>query len=434
MKQSEWLLRNRKRELRILYREKRMEHETKKRTYKKEQAGKKAESWEKAIEVLHCDNKKQGKPDKKPGPNKFLELYSFIPKTVFDSRSSIPSSWKPETFNERRQHLEFLKQFVYPYPLPEVLIWISHLPEYTPVKTRTQDYPFIKLAKNWICDIVSGESFYKQNKEFFTKTEAHYFLTSKIPYENSHSIIKLYFYAKSRARQLNHKLSMMIADVFSVKFFNLYRNKVVLGFMDLLARSPLYNYERGMLGDISDFVLAQIRERKNNFSFSGRTIYSVIRLVNEWHYDLRRLQENQRRQHEGLHYAHQTTGPNEKPIDTSKWKGLGIMQFRYSTDEYTWTITELRSAQDLLNEGRKMKNCVSSYAYKCASGDTAIFTIERIYLANQIIDKAATVEVHIANREVVQAKGKCNTAITPKTMNVLTRWAQANRLTVRLMF
>jgi len=102
------------------------------------------------------------------------------------------------------------------------------------------------------------------------------------------------------------------------------------------------------------------------------------------------------------------------------------MQFRYDTDECVWTITELKSAQDLVNEGRKMKNCVASYAYSCASGNSAIFSVERIFPVSQLIEKVATLEVQPSNRNLVQAKGKCNSAVTSKAMNVVNRWRQAN--------
>ena len=435
MKQSAWIERSRKRELRVIYRNKRLEYEKTKRPNIKEIAETRAIITKEINDVFLEDNKKPGKPDKKPGVEKFLALYSFIPSTPFDSRYSIPASWKPHSFNVRNQHLEFLKCFVYPYPLPVVLLWASHCPEYfIDTKGTSVGSPnrgFIKLAKKWIVDIVRGESFFKQNKLFFTKTEAHYFLSSKVPYVDATSVIKLYFYAKSRARSLNHKLSMMIADVFTIKFANLFMNKLVEGFMDLLARTPEYRYDRSMLGDMADFVLSKIQEDKKNrgrqeaYSFSGRTITSVIKMTNEWHEKVRREAEAQRivrwreenRNHEKC-----------KAIDTSNWKGMGISQFRYETEECIWTITELRTAQNLVNEGRKMKNCVASYAYNCALGSSAIFSMERIYLESQLIGKVATLEVNPSNRTLVQAKGVCNCALTSKVMSVVIRWVQVNRI------
>jgi hypothetical protein len=437
MNQQDNIERIRKRELRALYRTKRMEQEQAARKMKAESMSKEARINERAIEALREDNKKSGKPDKKPGQEKFLEAYSYIPSTGYDSRYRIPPSWKPQSFNERKQHLEFLKSFVYPYPLPETLLWATHAPEYISdtdgSRNKSPYFVFIRFAKKWIRDIASGESFYKQNKMFFTKAEAHYFSSSKIPYADESSVIKLYFYAKCRARSMNHKMSKMAADVFAVKFSSHFKDSLVEGFLDLLGRTPEYRYEKSMLGDISDFILAKMRENKEKheaFSFSGRTITSVIKLANEWHEYLRREAEANRAAQRA--YAQENL-KNEKHIDTSKWKGMGISQFRFDTEECIWTVTELLSAQDLLDEGRKMKNCVASYAYRCALGETAIFSVEQVYPVNQIIDKIATLEVNFSNRSLVQAKGKCNTALSSKVMNVITRWAQTNRIKVGLV-
>jgi hypothetical protein len=440
MKQSIWIERNRKRELRVLYRTKRLEREQAGRLDHKEKAIKMARNDMEAREALRDDRKKPGKPDRKPGPAYFLSLYSYIPSTAYDSRYSIPSSWKPPSFNERKQHLEFLKCFVYPYPLPETLLWASHAPEYSVdrsgVRKKSPDYAFIRLAKEWIGDIVSGESFYKKNKRFFTKAEAHFFLSSKVPYVDCGSVLKLYFCAKCRARGMNQKPSMMVADVFTVKFSNHFMNGLVEGFLDLLARTREYGYERNMLGDLSDFVLEKIRENKNckgkqePFSFSGRTISSVIKLANEWHEDLRREADTA---HRAAMLNRAENRKAEKAIDTSRWNGMGVSQFRFEKEECVWTVTELLTAQDLLNEGRKMRNCVSSYAYTCASGKSSIFTVERVYPVNRLTEKTATIEVNRANRTVIQAKGKCNAAVPPTAMVVITKWAQANRIKLGLL-
>jgi hypothetical protein len=78
-----------------------------------------------------------------------------------------------------------------------------------------------------------------------------------------------------------------------------------------------------------------------------------------------------------------------------------------------------------------MKNCVASYEYRCAVGDSSLFTVERVY-PSRAVEKVATLEVHQSKRTLVQAKGKCNTALTPKAGSIVTRWAAANGITVRL--
>jgi hypothetical protein len=336
---------------------------------------------------------------------------------------------------------------VYPYPLPETLRLASLSPEYVygtkGRENKTPDYYLIRLAKDWIKDIVSGESFFIRNNQYVTRAESHFFLNSKIPYVDAGSVLTLYFYAKCRARFFNHKLSVMIAEVFAVKFNGRFRDDLIKSFLDLLARTPDYKYERGMIGDLCDFVLRKMDENKKlrgpaTFSFSGRTVASVVALVNEWHDRLRREKEAieiQREAHRAERLQNRKYGASERHenyLDTSRWRGMGLPQFRHETDECIWTVTELKTAQDLLNEGRKMKSCISSYSYACASGKSSIFSVERIYPASGIIEKTATLEVNPSKRTLIQAKGKCNSALTPKIMNIVTRWAEANSIPVRL--
>jgi hypothetical protein len=80
-----------------------------------------------------------------------------------------------------------------------------------------------------------------------------------------------------------------------------------------------------------------------------------------------------------------------------------------------------------------MKNCVGEYADKCASGYSAVFSVGRINKMNRLIENAATLEVNVSNRMLIQAKGKCNSALPAKTMSVIARWAADNRIMVRLL-
>jgi len=423
MEEQRYLERIRKRELRDEHRGRRLAYEQKKRNrIRKKEDGRKR-IYEAVPGIIREDNKKPKKPDKKPGAGMFLSLYSYISRTAFDKRDSIPANWKPKSFNAWKQHVEFLRSFVYPYPLPEILVRATHEREYASDgkghRVQNTNCGLVRLAKKWVSEIASGGSFYKNNAALFTRAEAHYFLCSKMPYEDCSSIIKLYFYAKCRARAMSPKLSMIAAGVFGIKFMRHFKNSLVESFLDLIARTPEYRYDRGMLGDLCDFVLEKIRERqKDGFSFSGRTISSAIKLANEWHELQRREAEQAMR--------------DEKQAIISSWKGMGIGHFRHESEEFVWTIYELKTAQDLTNEGRKMKNCVGIYARNCATGRSAIFTVERAYRGSQQAEKAATLEVQISSRAVIQAKGKCNSALPSKTMSVIARWAASNRIKVQL--
>jgi hypothetical protein len=81
-----------------------------------------------------------------------------------------------------------------------------------------------------------------------------------------------------------------------------------------------------------------------------------------------------------------------------------------------WTVRELTSSTELVEESRAMHHCVASYAYSCAQGSSAIFSLS--------LDQArrATVEVYPLRRRIVQARGPCNRSCDPEELDVLQRW------------
>jgi hypothetical protein len=222
-----------------------------------------------------------------------------------------------------------------------------------------------------------------------------------------------------------------------MKFEKYFIHETVTGFLDLLGRSQGYQIDEGELGDIGDFVLAKIEDHRKSrgrvppFSFSGRTMTSIIGLTNEWHADIQREQEAMNLLARAGQARQPQNRPN-KPTLAKRWNGIDVPLFKYETDECVWTVTQLLTAQDLLNEGRKMKNCVSAYTHKCSSGECFIFNVSCFYTNSRLTESKATLEVS-RDRSLVQAKGKCNMRVNAVIMNVITRWAQMNRIRNRVL-
>ena len=439
MNQEKASQRIQKRELRKEFREKRLEYEKKRRTEKISKKEKEALIIAGIPKVLKDDKKKPKKPNKKLDVKEFLAKCSFIMYTPYDKRDSIPPDWKPASFNYKRQHLEFLKRFVYPHPLPEILVWASHMWECREYDenhyVRHPEFRTIRLAKKWLKDIICGGSFYKRNTKFFTKAESHWFLTSKLPYNDVESVYKLYFYVKCRARAMNHRLSMMVSDIFSAKFIFGYREtlfkrdfkeKLLEGFLDLLARTPVNLLERSVVGDICDFVLNEVFQyEEKTFSFSGRTFSSLLKLTHEWHDQLPEgITEN-----DLMMERHRI---KDVPTLNTTWNGLGAEQFQTEADQFIWTVRELRTSKELRSEGIKMNNCLASYAYHCKCGRSAVFSVERINQLNQNKKSMANLEMRIDNRTLIQAKGSRNSVLPMNVMKVVSNWASQNRIKISL--
>jgi hypothetical protein len=92
-----------------------------------------------------------------------------------------------------------------------------------------------------------------------------------------------------------------------------------------------------------------------------------------------------------------------------------------------WRIRELLTAAELTAEGRAMRHCVASYAGSCASGRCSIWAME--VESHDSIEKRQTIEVN-RQRVIVQCRGRFNARPTPQDVEMLRRWATAERLVI----
>ena len=82
-----------------------------------------------------------------------------------------------------------------------------------------------------------------------------------------------------------------------------------------------------------------------------------------------------------------------------------------------WSVRELTNEAELAAEGAAQRHCVGLYASACVSGRSAVFQLLREE------DRAATIEVQLPERQVVQARSRFNAAPSPEAMAALRHWA-----------
>ena len=97
------------------------------------------------------------------------------------------------------------------------------------------------------------------------------------------------------------------------------------------------------------------------------------------------------------------------------WKGRG-WDWEHVQGDVTWSIRELVTDQQLLDEGWTMRHCVSSYSYACSRGETTIFTMRRNGA------RCATVQVDPKTRGVVQARGVRNRNCAQEELALIAKW------------
>ena len=169
--------------------------------------------------------------------------------------------------------------------------------------------------------------------------------------------------------------------------------------------------EQRKRAEVVDF-LANRLEAGEAVNVTGRTTASLIRLSDAWHHDINRM-----------------TG---KVVDR-QWNRSDLMDARYVTgksqERITWKVTELLSLQALVDEGRALQHCVSSYGMACSRRVTAIFQITAEDAMGNV-ERSGTIEVQLGTSRIVQAKAKRNTQLSQKARAVMEKWAYREGLTI----
>ena len=159
-------------------------------------------------------------------------------------------------------------------------------------------------------------------------------------------------------------------------------------------------------------IAEEIGPAQPNFSMRGRTPETLLRQVNEWHRQLGRATRGGKFQ----------------------WTRSDIAEFRFREGSEKkgnlkfWYIRELLSTDELIEEGRALKHCVSSYARSCYSGKKSIWTVESDDENGR--SKILTVEISRPENLIRQVRGKRNRLPTLAEKFLLERWAAKEKLEI----
>jgi PcfJ-like protein len=185
--------------------------------------------------------------------------------------------------------------------------------------------------------------------------------------------------------------------------------------LEWFAHAPMLDFDQ--IGPICDYI-AHRRGQDAKFSMKGRTPLAMMRAMQEWHADLgkRSMVKNKTFVPSGLREA-EFNDERLEP-DGSKTKEI-------------WRMSEVLTAHDLFEEGRRMGHCVFSYASRIQGGDTSIWRLTMEDGLGETGNWAmATIEVKNAARFIAQARGRFNRSLGAREQRVLLRWASLNGLSI----
>jgi hypothetical protein len=149
------------------------------------------------------------------------------------------------------------------------------------------------------------------------------------------------------------------------------------------------------------------------FSMKGRTLQSVLRLVDGWHKSLGLSAGGHLRWDRS---RHRPVIFQDEPVDAD-------------TAPVMWEFVELTNGTELRREGAALRHCVASYAYLCVRGASRIWSLRR-RSSRGTVRSVATIEVDPRTNAIVQARGYQNRAPSGKAMRLLEAWARRERLRI----
>ena len=159
-----------------------------------------------------------------------------------------------------------------------------------------------------------------------------------------------------------------------------------------------FGYHRVIVGEDTE---VHLEPPEPDFAVKGRTVASLTKRVEQWRTE-RRRRETRRRIY--------------------RWERSGIGEYRgQAGDGRSWTVRELLDGDGLAEEGKAMQHCVASYVGRCLKGASTIWSLG--LEGDEGRERLVTIEVNPQNREVLQAKARCNEAPDEAARIILSEWA-----------
>jgi len=187
----------------------------------------------------------------------------------------------------------------------------------------------------------------------------------------------------------------------------------------MFVRSP--NADPNQIGPLIDFLdrTGDQAIRQYGPDLKNQTITSLTRGMEEWHEGLYRMRAARR----------------EASVECAAWspdRGIRPLYLPAGSDEpfCLWQLIELCCQEALSWEGRAMRHCVASYASRCASGSTSIWSLRTV--SPEGCHSVATIEVQRVNRSrsIVQARAVANARPDEPAMQMIKRWAERNSISI----
>ena len=203
-------------------------------------------------------------------------------------------------------------------------------------------------------------------------------------------------YCVALAKHCDKRLSLVLAKALhergnSVYSVYLQRSRLLVEWFN--------EQEINNLGDVGDLIdyFYQKNRFSSDISLKGRTLKSMMREMNLWHRELY-----------GVKIGYHT------------WPKQG---FSYIFGKNKVIFDEINNSKQLQDEGCKQRHCVVTYLNRCLKKKCAIVAMNALDGSMNL-----TLEINLARRCIVQAKGKRNTNTSKQEDRCIRRYAREKNL------
>lgn len=329
-----------------------------------------------------------------------------------------PDLWRIKSHNTYRQFSSILRNLFCLYEMPDFMdkIWLQPNP-------RDISWYF-HMGKG--LNIRTAEDlpipFTKKMAHHFCKAPSSYQINEAIRYGQVLSI-------GGNARLADCLRETRLCREFGTPNSETFWESVIRWFsvqamFDYTNVGPIIDYVHNQRFVPTTEIVDGIAERRPplepNLTMNGRNPETLLRQVHEWHAQLNRARRGARYNAYQRQYA------------DLKWAKSTIRDFEFTEgqdkNKKTWRIQELLTSEELQDEGRQMSHCVSSYAYSCHEGRSTIWSMNKQDRLGRT--RELTIEVSMADRKIVQIRGKMNKMPNDQQLIVINRWAQQARLSI----
>lgn len=379
---------------------------------KKEKEAIQIEAYQKTLTKVKTKLSEAEIPGSKQKGVDFLRRYLEVPLGSRYARRSY-KSFRGRSYNITKQAMALVDHMFVLFPVP-LFLYRAVLSREGHSLVFDYDYSEPEAWKEnrnqryvrWFVVAAQGGSLAREMKGILNKKEVHWFL--KAPVANT--IQRNVFWARCAAAGV----SLPVCQFLTERMGDANELAAMGNRRDDIIRFYAVECDRmgpNELREITDFVRAMIR--RNDFSFKGRTLSSMVNLSNEWHAE---------------RYA-------DREVKLQTWN-QSFAPWTHKRKDSTIHAIELTSNRALADEGKRQNHCVYSYTHACARGVSKIVSVRWVGESGSLLETAdilnrLTLEIWTQTREIIQIKGKHNRSADPHEMKIIRLWAADHGLKIQ---